>query len=202
MRSEVSQTLLLRLAGSSALCMALVACQLSESAFLPAAQPKSSTVVTPLELGKRALQAKDFSTARRNFIASINQRGVTEEALTGIGLAEEGQGHLGEAERLFRMALAIAQTSVMAHNNLGVVLFRRKKYHEAQQAFQKAYALSSGSNEIAEHNLRLANLAVAEIDANASGAIEAHRLLRIGTSEYRLEPTAVQVPPTGQETEE
>ncbi len=141
--------------------------------------------------GRRALRFKDYAQAKKNFIASINQGGVTAEALTGIGLAEEGLGHLKDAERFMRLALRLAPDSIMAHNNLGVVLFRGEKYHEAQQAFQAAFAISSGENSIAEHNLRLANLAVAEIDANEAGAVEAYRLSRIGSSEYLLQSTAV-----------
>lgn len=148
--------------------------------------------------GRRALRFKDYAQAKKNFIASINQGGVTAQALTGIGLAEEGLGHLKDAERFLRLALRLAPDSIIAHNNLGVVLFRGGKYHEAQQAFQAAFAISSGQNSIAEHNLRLANLAVAEIDANEAGTVEAYRLSRIGSSEYLLQSTAVSLAePTG-----
>lgn len=146
-----------------------------------------------IERGRAALRFKDFSQAKKEFISSINQGGVSAAALTGIGLAEEGVGHLNEAQRFFRMALRLAPDSIMAHNNLGVVLFRSEKYHEAQQAFQSAFAISSGRSSIAQHNLRLANLAVAEIDANEAGVVEAHNLQRIGTSEYLLQSTTVSV---------
>ncbi|MBY8976339.1 tetratricopeptide repeat protein [Rhodobacteraceae bacterium NNCM2] len=144
-----------------------------------------------IQQGRRALRFKDYDQARKYFIASINQGGVTPEALTGIGLAEEGFGHLGEAERFHRMALRLAPDSIVAHNNLGVALFRAGEYHQAKQAFQAAFAISSGRNTVAEHNLRLAELAVAQADANAVAVIEAHSLQRMGTSEYLLHKTAV-----------
>ncbi|MEM9369640.1 MAG: tetratricopeptide repeat protein [Pseudomonadota bacterium] len=146
-----------------------------------------------IERGRELLRYKDYPAAKKSFISSINQGGVSAAALTGIGLAEEGMGHLNEAERFFRMALRLAPDSIMAHNNLGVVLFRTEKYHEAQQAFQTAFAISSGRSSIAQHNLRLANLAVAEIDANEFGVIEAFSLQRVGTDEYLLQNTTVSV---------
>ncbi|MEM7236245.1 MAG: tetratricopeptide repeat protein [Pseudomonadota bacterium] len=146
-----------------------------------------------IERGRASLRYKDYSSAKKHFISSINQGGMNAAALTGIGLAEEGFGHLNEAERFFRLALKLAPDSIMAHNNLGVVLFRNEKYHEAQQAFQSAFAISSGRSSIAQHNLRLANLAVAEIDANEAGVVEAFNLQRIGTSEYLLQNTTVSV---------
>ena len=159
----------------------------------PVTQIRATTGSEALEKGRNALRLGEFNSAKRHFISAINLGGNNAEALTGMGLAEEGQGHLAQAQRFFEGALKLAPNSVMAHNNLGVILFRRQSYHEAQQAFQSAYALSSGNSEIAQHNLRLANLTVAEIDANEAGVVHSHRLRRIGASEYRLEETAVTV---------
>lgn len=166
-----------------------------------------------LREGRELLRLGEFSDAKNSFISAINLGAPHAEALSGIGLAEEGLGHLAIARNFFERVIRIEPNSVNAHNNLGVVLFRQGQFHEAQQAFQKAYALSSGTSEISQHNLRLANLAVAEIDANEAGIVVGHRLLRRGESEYLLTPTAVTLDddplpapprddPAGEETEE
>ncbi|MEM8698165.1 MAG: tetratricopeptide repeat protein, partial [Pseudomonadota bacterium] len=182
------------------LCLGLMlltaGCSLNQNALgslNPVTKARADTGAQAIALGREALRLGEFNAAKGHFISAINLGGMTAEALTGIGLAEEGQGHLHQAQRFFESALRLAPNSVMAHNNLGVVLFQRARYHEAKQAFQSAYALSSGSSEIAQHNLRLANLTVAEIDANEAGVLQSHRLQRIGTSEYQLTETTVTV---------
>ncbi|MEM7508654.1 MAG: tetratricopeptide repeat protein [Pseudomonadota bacterium] len=182
----------------------LAACDARENPFAALQAPdrvEAANGQAALEQGRTFLRLGEYGEAKKQFISAINLGGVTAEALTGVGLAEEGQGHLNVAQSFFERALKLAPNSVMAHNNLGVILFRRARYHEAKQAFQSAYAISSGSSEIAQHNLRLANLTVAEIDANEAGIVQSHRLVRIGTDEYSLSQTAVSAQDLGQEPE-
>ena len=152
--------------------------------------------------GHQALRQSDFTTAEFHFLAAINQNGAQAEALVGLGMIEEAQDHLHEAERFFRRAVALSDTSESAYNNLGVVLFRLENYHEARQAFRLAFALSSGENDTAAHNLRLAELAVSQVDHEQFGTPIEHQLLRIGSSEYLLQSTEALTAPDEQESEE
>ncbi|MEM8792783.1 MAG: tetratricopeptide repeat protein [Pseudomonadota bacterium] len=154
-----------------------------------------------VEQGHLALKAGNVSDARFHFLSAINQGGADVEALIGLGMIEESQDRLGEAERLFRRAVALSDTSESAYNNLGVVLFRKKDYHEARQAFRLAFALSSGTNETAAHNLRLAELAVKQADDGLFGVPIDHQLLRIGSSEYLLQSREALTAPDEQESE-
>lgn len=163
--------------------------------FKPTPKIDASSGQDALAKGRRLLRLGEYTSAKRHFISAINRGAPQAEAFTGIGLSEEGLGHLHIALSFFERALKLAPASVTAHNNLGVVLFRLDRFHEAQQAFQAAYAISSGKSEIAQHNLRLVNLTVAEIDANDAGVVQSHRVLRIGENEYRLDQTAVTAKP-------
>lgn len=137
--------------------------------------------------GQQYLKQNDFANAKFHFLTVINQNGPQAEALVGLGMIEETQDHLFEAERLFRRAIAISDTSVSAYNSLGVVLFRQKNYHEAREAFRLAFALSSGENGTAAYNLRLAELAVEQSNYEQFGIPVDHQLRRMGSNEYLLQ---------------
>ncbi|MEM6496198.1 MAG: tetratricopeptide repeat protein [Pseudomonadota bacterium] len=154
-----------------------------------------------LEQGHKDLKQADYASAKFHFLSVINQNGPQDEALVGLGMIEEAQNHLFEAERFFRKAIAISDTSVSAYNNLGVVLFRQESYHEAREAFRLAFALSSGTNDTAVHNLNLADLAVAQADHEQFGTPIEHQLLRTGSNEYLLQSREAVTAPDEQESE-
>ncbi len=158
---------------------------------LSALDDPPATLGTPrttwLDLGRGYLQVGESRLAKAAFIRSIRLEGLSAAALTGAGIAAERQGLLHEARRYFERALQQAPSSEIAHNNLGAVQYRLGDYLSAKRSFQAAFAISSGTNKVASHNLGLVELA---IQKNAETEIPlVHNplpLQREGTSEYRL----------------
>ena len=140
-----------------------------------------------LDLGRHLLRGGEFGLAKQAFVRSMRVEGLSAAALTGAGLAAERQGLLTEARRYFERARIRAPNSVLAHNNLGAVLYRMGAFHEAKQAFQAAFALSSGKNKVAAHNLHLSELAIRRLDLTTSAEIaNPVPVQRRGKDEYRL----------------
>ncbi|MEM9735446.1 MAG: tetratricopeptide repeat protein [Pseudomonadota bacterium] len=179
-----------RIGGMIAAMILAAGCQqVPQAEFTPLEPipPKLSGEET-LAQARQYLRLGDEGQAERYFISSINRGGPSAEALSGLGLIAERQGLLAQATTYFEMALRLAPNSVVAHNNLGAVHYKRRRYHEARQSFRAAFALSSGESDIAKHNLRLADAAVAEVDTALTDIAYGHRVLRIGVHEYILAP--------------
>ncbi len=140
-----------------------------------------------LSLGKRMLAAREPDLAMKAFLTSLRVDGIAAEAMTGAGIAAQQQGLLTSARRYFEQARELNPNSVIAHNNLGVVLYKLKEYYPARNAFRRAYALSSGKSEMAERNLNRAEATIAQMEeaAKTDPAIS-HDVIRLGTSEFRL----------------
>ena len=162
--------------------------------------PASSTSVTAavpdvprgahIALGKRLLAANEPELAYDAFLTSIRLEGLSAEALVGAGIASEKQGLRTAARRYFEQALEIDAESLIAYNNLGVVLFRLKEYYPARDAFRAAFALSSGRSGIAQRNLNRTEAVVAQIEeAEQSDPAVSYRVERLGTSEFRITPS-------------
>ncbi len=142
---------------------------------------------TYLNMGRHLLASNQIELARDAFIRSIRVEGMSAAALTGAGLASERQGLLHDALRYFQRAATVAPSSILAQNNLGAVLYRLGEYNRAKQAFQAAFALASGTNRVAEHNLGLADMALErERAADLALAPNPRPVLRLGTGEYTL----------------
>lgn len=142
---------------------------------------------TYMDLGRQLLHAGQTELAKEAFIRSIRLEGMTAAALTGVGLSYERDGRLHDAQRYFERALVRAPQSVLAHNNLGAALYRQGEYNQAKQAFQAAFALSSGKSRIAQHNLSLTDLAIKrELAESLPIAANPVPLQREGSGEYRL----------------
>lgn len=151
----------------------------------PAAMPQPSG--TWLDAGHQLLAAGQLEQAKDAFIRSMRVEGMTAAALSGAGIAAERQGLLTEAQRDFEMALARAPDSVIAHNNLGAVLYRLGRLHAARRSFRTAFALSNGTNVEAARNLDLAEAAIRRADAAEEPLMEnPHPVRRIGTAKYVL----------------
>jgi len=140
-----------------------------------------------LALGKRMLAAREPSLATKAFFASMNAEGISAEAMTGLGIAAQQQGLLTSARRYFEQARELAPDSVFAHNNLGVVLYKLKEYYPARNAFRRAFALSSGKSEMAEHNLNRVEATIARLEEvpKTDPAIT-HEVVRLGNGVFRL----------------
>ncbi len=140
-----------------------------------------------LSLGKRMLTAREPDLAMKAFLTSMSADGISAEAMTGAGIAAQQLGLLTSARRYFEQARSLAPDSVIAHNNLGVVLYRLKEYYPARNASRRAFALSSGKSEMAERNLNRAEATIARMEKipKTDPAIS-HDVIRLGTSEFRL----------------
>lgn len=151
----------------------------------PSRLPEPRT--TYLDLGRGYLQINDLRLAKAAFIRSIRIEGMSAAALTGAGIAAERQGLLNEARTYFERALKLAPSSEIAHNNLGAIQYRLGDFLGAKRSFKTAFAISSGKNKVAAHNLGLAELA---LKRKSESEIPLVRnpvpLRREGTSEYRL----------------
>lgn len=128
------------------------------------AQAETQQPVSYLSRGKYFLTAREPDLAMKAFLTSMSVDGISVAAMTGAGIAAQQQGLLVSAQRYFEQARNLDPQSVAANNNLGVVLYMRKEYYPAQSAFQTAYALSSGTSEMAERNLNRAEATIARIE--------------------------------------
>lgn len=184
----------LRLVAISLMLFVTAGCQLQVqnpvSQFQPA-QQLPDIRGTYLDLGRSLLASNQPDLAHDAFIRSIRVEGLTAAALTGAGLASERQGLLHDAKRYFLRAKTMEPASVLANNNLGVVLYRLEEYNAAKQAFQAAFALSSGTNKVAQHNLGLTEFAIArELDRGLALAENPTTVQRLGSGVYTLSQPA------------
>lgn len=188
-RPAVAAMVLLALAGCATLPPEMTAAppepegptaELTPSEALP--QPTGSWI----DLGRRLLAANQPMQAEHAFIRSMRVEGMTATALTGAGIAAQRQGLLTEAVRYFERAKELDPASVAAHNNLGAALYGLGEIHAARQAFRTAFALSSGTSREAAQNLGMADLAVAQAEADAEPAADARNLQRTGSAQYKL----------------
>jgi Flp pilus assembly protein TadD len=125
--------------------------------------------------------------AIKAFLRSMTSEGVSAEAMTGAGIAYQQQGLLTVARRHFEQALQLAPNSVIAHNNLGVVLYQLEEYYPARDEFRTAFALSNGTSEMAERNLNRAEATIAAIEmVPETDQAVSHDVIRLGGGEFRL----------------
>jgi Flp pilus assembly protein TadD len=145
-----------------AACTQLTGVTTSEASAKAEPEPVSN-----LSRGKFMLAAGEPELAMKEFLISMSVEGVSAEAMTGAGIAAQQQGLLASARIYFERARELDPNSVAAHNNLGVVLYMRKEYYPAQEAFQTAFALSSGTSGTAERNLNRVEEKIAQIEGLA-----------------------------------
>ena len=88
--------------------------------------------VDGLTVGNRLMEAGEFELARKAYLREAAQSGMTPEVLTALGTAALKLQRLGQAEDLFRRAIAADPDYVPARNNLGVVLMETSRVAEAQ----------------------------------------------------------------------
>ena len=144
-----------------------------------------------LALGKQMLAAREPDLAMKAFLTSMSVDGISVDAMTGAGIAAQQQGLLSSARRYFEQARRLAPDSMVAQNNLGVVLYMLKEYYPARNAFRRAFALSNGESKMAERNLNRVEATIAQIEEiPATNPAISHDVIRLGTSEFRLIETA------------
>ena len=185
----------LRMVGAILTLGALGACASSVAGPIPDAPEKTKAERaigregdTYLIIGKRLIDAGEYDLAIDAFERSILIEGVSAAAMTGAGIAAEKRGLISMASRYFERARELAPESELANNNLGVVLYRLREYYRARQAFQAAFALSDGRNELALRNLRLTERIIKDIEAGRRYVDPALNMevRRLGSSEFEL----------------
>ncbi|MEL6218946.1 MAG: tetratricopeptide repeat protein [Pseudomonadota bacterium] len=169
---------------AAAVCIALTACA-PTGPFIEEAVERSEAQQA-FDEGQTHLRLGEYDLAYSAFITALRTGDKPAQALTGAGLALEAQGLLSRARDHFRQAAALAPGSDMAHNNLGVVLYRLGEYEAARQSFRVAFAVSSGRSTIAQANLRAAEQALAAANAPSEPVQTGLTVQRLGSSEYRL----------------
>ncbi len=112
--------------------------------------------VDGLLVGDRLMAAGEYELALRAYYRAAAEQGLTVDTMSAIGSANLRLGRLGQAEDLFREAIAEDDSFVPAWNNLGVVLMEQGDYGEARRVFEQAFALDSGRSDSIRDNLRLA----------------------------------------------
>jgi Tfp pilus assembly protein PilF len=150
-----------------------------------AVEPKRAE--TYLSVGKRLLAAREPDLAIKAFQRSINNEGVSAQAMTGAGIGYQRMGLLTTARRYFEQATFLAPNSTITHNNLGVVLYQMKEYYLARDEFRTAFAISNGASEMAESNLNRTEAIIAAIElAPETDQAISHDVIRLGGGEFQL----------------
>ncbi len=162
----------------------------------PSAELRPGPSDSYLALGRRLLAADEPALALKAFNTSLGTEGVSAEGFAGAGIAARRQGLLGGARRNLVQAIELAPNSATAYNNLGVVLFDLKEYAAARSAFRAALELSGEAGQeanagSARRNLKRVEVTLARLDeADPDASARTHRLVRLGTDEFRLTPAA------------
>ena len=178
---------------SAVLGLGLAACSPSDqrrpddSPFAPGVDTRKEAQ-NEAEVGDRLVQAGQYELAIDTFSRAALEDGLTAEILLGMGSANLGLGRLGQAEKLMLRAIDQDENWPEAWNNLGVVLMEQGKTAEAQQVFQKAYALDNGKSDAIRDNLRLA---LAKFDNSDISDVEnqEYKLVRRGSGDFLIRNT-------------
>ncbi len=153
-----------------------------------------------LALGRQLLAGGEPALALEAFTASLSLEGLSAEAMTGAGIAAQQQGLLRSARRYFERARDLRPDSVIAHNNLGVVLFMLEEYYGARDEFRAAWRLSGEQSEMARRNLDRAEEAIALIEAGEKlDPAYTYRVVRLGSDQFRLVKKPPAEDPPGEE---
>lgn len=171
----------------------LIACSASDprrpddSPYAPGVDTRKA-VENSAEVGHRLVQAGQYELALDAFNRAALQDGLTAEILLGMGSANLGLGRLGQAEKLMLRAIDQDENWPEAWNNLGVVLMEQGKTAEAQQIFQKAYAIDNGKSDAIRDNLRLALAKSENSDINEADNQD-YKLVRRGSGDFLIRNT-------------
>ncbi|WP_375260971.1 tetratricopeptide repeat protein [Palleronia sp.] len=148
---------------------------------------RTAEAVDGLTVGNRLMEAGEFELARRAYLRKAAESGLTPEVLTALGTASLRLGRLGQAEDLFRKAVAADSEYVPARNNLGVVLMETGHVAEAHLQFKAAFAADSGQSDDIRTNLTRA-LSKLDAETYTDPENESFALERRGNGSYRLVP--------------
>ena len=146
------------------------------------------TVDDPLATGHLLMQAAQYELALRAFTRAyaLGDTGEPGQIEAALGTVNARLGRLNAAERFLDIAVGKAPDSVEIWNNLGVVALSQRDLNKAHNAFQTAFALSSGTNDAARANLaRIEQLTDGEIPETDMVQTDL-TLVRHGSGRYLL----------------
>ncbi|GFO65347.1 tetratricopeptide repeat protein [Geomonas paludis] len=86
----------------------------------------------------------DLAGAVRLYRALLERLPECAEVYNNLGLAQQDQGLLVEAEGSYRRAMELKPTLADAYNNLGTLLVGRAQHDDAEPLFRRAVALNPG----------------------------------------------------------
>ncbi len=142
----------------------------------------------PLATGHLLMRAGQYELALRAFTRAYasGQTGPSGQIEAALGTVNARLGRLRAAERFLEIAVDKAPASVEAWNNLGVVALSMQDLATARNAFQTAFALSSGSNEVARANLARIEELQGDVVPVSDDAQTDLTLVRHGSGRYLL----------------
>nr|WP_254696035.1 tetratricopeptide repeat protein [Palleronia sp. THAF1] len=146
---------------------------------------RDADAVDGLIVGHRLMAAGEYELARKAYLRSAIEVGMTVDVLSALGSTDLRMGRLGQAEGLFRRAIKQDPTFVPALNNLGVVLMETDRVAEASRVFRAAFAADSGQSDDIRANLVRA-LALLEEGAYTDPDKPSFALVRRGNGDYLL----------------
>ncbi len=88
--------------------------------------------------GLSYLQDKNYELALVEFQRSVNTDSKNKLSYYALGLVNDMQGKLKEAESFYRESIDIDSDFSEAYNAIGVVYFKQQKWKEALKSFRKA----------------------------------------------------------------
>lgn len=167
------------------LLLVLAGCAGLEPAPFAGVEPPPPVTDASIERGRALLATGEYDLAYRTFIQHLRTGDRPAAAFSGAALALEAQGLLYQSQDLFERARDLAPGSATVHNNLGVVYYKLGEYELARQSFRTAFAVSSGQNGMAAHNMAAAERAIEARRVAADPAITM-ALTRTGRGAYEL----------------
>jgi tetratricopeptide (TPR) repeat protein len=102
---------------------------------------KRSPVEEAMLRGNVKMVRREYTDAIRSFNEVLRKEPKNAYALNQIGIAYYNLNDLGMAKRYYDRSIKADATLANAHNNVGVVHYRQKKFSRAINAYLKALAL-------------------------------------------------------------
>lgn len=114
----------------------------ARTAAPPPLQPATPELRELLREGQRAVEQRDYETARAKFEAMLDRDPANVLALSNLGIVHYHLNQLEEAETCLRRAVALAPNDAETRSLLGIVYFRRGKVDDAFTELTRAVAIN------------------------------------------------------------
>jgi tetratricopeptide (TPR) repeat protein len=147
--------------------------ELADEVYHVAARLDPQAPEAPYRLGKRALEAKRYDDALRDFEQALQRRPDLLDARYGLSLVYAAQGKTAQAEAALKQLIQDAPEMAEAHTHLGALYMRTGRIQAAVDAYRRATVLQPKEAN-AYHHLSTALAAqghVAEAQAQLQQAL-------------------------------